>query len=78
MTNDNSGGGSSNGMLYFMVGALCVAVAVGGFFMFRGGTGSSVAQAPAAATAAPAPTVTKNITIEKQTIETPKVVIERR
>jgi len=76
MTNDNSGG-SSNGMLYFMVGALCVAVAVGGFFMFRGGTGSSVSQAPAASTAAPAPTVTKNITIEKQTIETPKI-IERR
>ena len=77
MTNDNSGGGPNNGLLYFLVGALCVAVAVGGFFMFRGGTGSSVAQAPAAATAAPAPTVTKNITIEK-TVETPKVVIERR
>ena len=73
MTNDNSSG-SSNGLLYFLVGALCVAVAVGGFFMFRGGTGSSVAQAPAAATAAPAPPVTKNITIEKTTIETPKVI----
>ena len=73
MTNDNSG----NGMLYFLVGALCVAVAVGGYFMFHGGTGSSVAQAPAAATTAPAPTETKNITIEKKTIETPKV-IERR
>ena len=73
MTNDNSG----NGMLYFLVGALCVAVAVGGYFMFHGGTGSSVAQAPAAATAAPAPTETKNITIERKTIETPKV-IERR
>lgn len=81
MANDNSGGGSSNGMLYFLVGALCVAVAVGGFFMFHGGTGSSVAQAPAAATAAPAPTETKNITIErKTTIETPKVIerTERR
>ena len=76
MTNGDSSG-SGNGMLYFLVGALCIAVAVGGFFMFRGGTGSSVAQAPAAATAAPAPTVTKNITIEK-TVETPKVVIERR
>jgi hypothetical protein len=66
-------------VLYFLVGALFVAVAVGGFFMFRGGTGSSVAQAPAAATTAPAPAppVTKNITIEKTTIETPKV-IERR
>ncbi len=77
MTNDNSGGGSTNGMLYFLVGALCVAVAVGGFFMFNGGTGSSVAQAPAAATTTPAPAVTKNVTIEKTTIETPKV-IERR
>ncbi len=76
MTNDNSGG-SSNGLLYFLVGALCVAVAVGGFFMFGGGTGSSVAQAPAGATATPAPASTKNVTIEKTTIETPKV-IERR
>ena len=65
MTNSNSDGGSGNGMLYFLVGALCVAVSVGGFFMSRGGTGSSVAQAPAAATAAPAPPETKNITIEK-------------
>ena len=71
MTNDNSG----NGTLYFLVGALCVAVAAGGFFMFHGAGGSSVAQAPAAATAAPAPTETKNITIErKTTIETPKVI----
>jgi len=77
MTNGDSSG-SGNGMLYFLVGALCIAVAVGGFFMFRGGTGSSVAQAPAAATTAPAPTVTKNITIEKTTVEPPKVVIERR
>jgi hypothetical protein len=77
MTNDNSGGGSNNGMLYFLVGALFVAVAIGGFFMFNGGTGSSVAQAPAAATAAPAAPATKNVTIERTTIETPKV-IERR
>jgi hypothetical protein len=77
MTNGNSGG---NGMLYFLVGALCVAVAVGGYFMFHGGsTFSSVAQAPVAAPSAPAavPTETKNITIEKKTVETPKVVIER-
>ena len=75
MTNGNSGG---NGTLYFLVGALCVAVAVGGYFMFHGGsTFSSVAQAPASATAAPAPIETKNITIEKKTVETPKVVLER-
>ena len=73
MANGNSG----NGMLYFMVGALCVAVAVGGFFMFHGTGGSSVAQASASArsAAAPAPAETKNITIErKTTIETPKVI----
>jgi hypothetical protein len=34
MADGNSGG--NNGMLYFIVGALCVAVAVGGFFMFGG------------------------------------------
>ncbi|MBV8392029.1 MAG: hypothetical protein JOY81_02495 [Alphaproteobacteria bacterium] len=66
MADGNNGG---NGVLYFMVGALCVAVAVGGFLMFNNaGTSSpSTAQAPAASTApAPAaPTVTKNITIEK-------------
>ena len=71
MANDNSG----NGTLYFLVGALCVAVAVGGFIMFHGTGGSSVAQAPASApstAAAPAPPETKNVTIEK--IETPKVI----
>jgi hypothetical protein len=72
MANGNSG----NGMLYFMVGALCVAVAVGGFFMFHGAGGPSVAQAPATTTAAPAPTVTRNVTIEK--IETPKVIEQHR
>jgi hypothetical protein len=72
MTNGNSSG---NGILYFLVGALCVAVAIGGYFMFQGaGSSSSVAQAPAAAASAPAPTETKNITIEKKTIETPKVI----
>ena len=34
MADGNSGG--NNGMLYFIVGALVVAVAVGGFFMFGG------------------------------------------
>ena len=29
--------GSNNGMLYFIVGALCIVVAVGGFLMFNGG-----------------------------------------
>ncbi|MBS0550203.1 MAG: hypothetical protein JSR24_20795 [Proteobacteria bacterium] len=80
MTDGNSGSG--NGLLYFMVGALCVAVLVGGFVMFGGGgmTGSSpsTAQAPAAAsTPAPAaPTETKNITIEKKTVQPTRVIIE--
>jgi hypothetical protein len=34
MADGNSSG--NNGMLYFIVGALCVVVAVGGFFMFGG------------------------------------------
>ena len=29
-------GNGSNGMLYFIVGALCVAVAAGGFILFGG------------------------------------------
>lgn len=29
-------GATNNGMLYFIVGALCVVVAVGGFIMFGG------------------------------------------
>jgi hypothetical protein len=64
---DNNGG---NGMLYFIVGALCVAVAVGGFFLFGGQLGPSTAQAPAAQAPAPA-APTKNIDIK---IETPKVI----
>ena len=72
MTNGNSGG---NGALYFLVGALCVAVAIGGYFMFNGpGTSSSVAQAPSAAASAPAPTETKNITIEKKVVEPTRVI----
>jgi hypothetical protein len=72
-----SDGNGGNGALYFLVGALCVAVAIGAFFMFGGGhLGPSTAQAPASAPApaasTPAPTTTKNITIEK--IETPKVI----
>jgi hypothetical protein len=68
-------GNSNNGFLYFLVGALCVAVAVGGFFIFgNSGTSSSTAQAPAAASAPATPTVTKNITIEKTE---PTRVIER-
>ena len=39
-------GNGGNGGLYFIVGALCVAVAVGAFFMFHGGSaGPSTAQA---------------------------------
>ena len=34
MADGNAGG--NNGMLYFIVGALCVVVAVGGFIMFGG------------------------------------------
>ncbi len=34
MAEGNNGGG--NGMLYFIVGALCVVVAVGGFILFGG------------------------------------------
>ncbi len=70
-------GGNGNGALYFIVGALCIAVAVGAFFMFGGNMGgsSSTAQAPAAAPAAAAPAQpTKNVTIEKTVIETPKVI----
>jgi hypothetical protein len=72
-------GNGGNGGLYFIVGALCVAVAVGAFFMFGGNTsGPSTAQAPAAApVAAPAQsTTTKNVTIEKKVVE-PTKVIER-
>jgi hypothetical protein len=73
MSNNNSG----SGMLYFLVGALCVAVLVGGFMMFGGatlpGSTQSTAQAPASAPAA-APTVTKNITIEKKTVEPTRVI----
>ena len=69
-------GNNNNGFLYFLVGALCVAVAVGGFFIFgNSGTSTpSTAQAPAAASAPATPTVTKNITIEKTE---PTRVIER-
>ena len=67
-------GNGGHGALYFIVGALCVAVAVGAFFMFGGSTsGPSTAQTPAAPAAAPAPP-TKNVTIEKKVIETPKVI----
>ena len=67
---DSNGG---NGGLYFIVGALCVAVAVGAFVMFHGSTsGPSTAQAPASTSAPAQPT--KNVTIEKKVIETPKVI----
>ena len=66
-------GNGGNGGLYFIVGALCVAVAIGAFFMFNGsGTGPSTAQAPASAPAAAPAQPTKNVTIEKTVIETPK------
>jgi len=80
-----SDGNGGNGVLYFLVGALCVAVAIGAFFMFGGANlGPSTAQAPAASAPAPAasaPTTTKNVTIEKvEKIETPKVIerVERK
>lgn len=38
MTEGNTGG--NNGMLYFIVGALCIIVAVGGFLMFNGHLGA--------------------------------------
>jgi hypothetical protein len=70
-------GNGGNGGLYFIVGALCVAVAVGAFFLFGGMNGSpSTAQAPAAASAPAPSTTTKNVTIEKKVVE-PTKVIER-
>jgi hypothetical protein len=66
-------GNNGNGLLYFLVGALCVAVAFGAVVIFGGvvsSTAPSTAQAPASTT----PTVTKNITIEKTE---PAPVIER-
>jgi hypothetical protein len=68
-------GNSGNGALFFIVGALCVAVAVGAFFMFGGNFGPSTAQAPAPAAApatAPAAAPTKNVTIEKIEVERPR------
>ncbi len=66
-------GNGGNGGLYFIVGALSVAVAVGAYFMFSGNTiGPSTAQAPATAPAAAPAQPTKNVTIEKTVIETPK------
>jgi hypothetical protein len=71
-------GNSGNGGLYFIVGALCVAVAVGAFFLFGGNLGQSTAQAPAAAPAAPAAAPTKNVTIEKIEVERPDRRDDRR
>lgn len=56
MADGNSGGG--NGMLYFIVGALCVVVAVGGLIMFGGLGGGH------------APTQAKSVDVK---IEVPKV-----
>jgi hypothetical protein len=68
-------GNGGNGGLYFIVGALCVAVAVGAFVMFHNSSvGPSTAQAPAAVPAAAPAQPTKNVTIEKKVIETPKVI----
>ena len=53
--NGSSGSSGGNGMLYFIVGALCVAVAVGGFLLFGGQTGPTQAAAPAATSAPTAP-----------------------
>ena len=43
MAEGNTGG--NNGMLYFIVGALCVVVAVGGFIMFGGNMSGGANQA---------------------------------
>jgi hypothetical protein len=68
-------GNGGNGGLYFIVGALCVAVAVGAFVMFHNSNvGPSTAQAPASAPAAAPAQPTRNVTIEKKVIETPKVI----
>ena len=79
MADSNNGG---NGALYFIVGALCVAVVVGAFVLSGGITGTSTSQAPTQAAApAPAAAPTKNVTIEKiERIETPKVIerVERK
>ena len=64
---EGNSGSSGNGMLYFIVGALCVAVAVGGFFLFGGQTGPTQAAAPAAASApaaAPAAPARNNVDIK--------------
>jgi len=72
-------GNGGNGGLYFIVGALCVAVAVGAFFMFGGSNmGPSTAQAPAAAPAAAPAQPTKNVTIEKTVVEPTKVIERER
>ncbi len=74
-------GNGGNGGLHFIVGALCVALAVGAFVMFHGSNvGPSTAQAPASAPAAAPAQPTKNVTIDKTVIETPKVIgrTERR
>jgi hypothetical protein len=73
-------GNGGNGGLYFIVGALCVAVAIGAFFMFGGSNmGPSTAQAPTAAPAAAAPVeTTKNVTIEKKVVEPTKVIEHER
>jgi hypothetical protein len=69
-------GNSGNGALYFIVGALCVAVAIGAFFMLGGNLGPSTAQAPAPTAPAAAPT--KNVTIEKIEVERPDRRDDRR
>jgi len=72
-----SDGNNGNGLLYFLVGALCVAVVFGAFIIFGGVVGSSTSTAPSTAEApavSTTPTVTKNITIEKTE---PTRVIER-
>ena len=68
-------GNSGNGGLYFIVGALCVAVAVGAFLLFGGQVGPSTSNQAAAPAPAATPAPTKNITIEK--IETPRVIEQR-
>ncbi len=42
MAEGNSSG--NGGMLYFIVGALCVVVAIGGFMMFNGNLGPQQAK----------------------------------
>src|SRR5258708_5685247 len=60
LANDGTSGGSSNGLLYGIIGALCVVVAGGGFYVFKMDKPveppvQAAIPAPAAPAAQPAP-----------------------